>query len=256
MTTSEETVNHQLLRTPGLLITGTDTDVGKTYITALIARELTSQGIHVGVYKPVCTGSSPQLVGRPGWRDIEELARAIGFVGPDAHICPQRFAAPLAPPVAAHREGKSVDADLLRSGAFWWEGHVDLLLVEGVGGLLSPLTKDESVADLARDLGYPLIVVSRLGLGTINHTLMTVEIALKRGLQVAGIILNETAPAQGGMAGASNPSEIAQRCSVPILAVVGYKQSVREKCEVKIDWMSLARRNIAEKNSTGPRGRE
>ncbi len=115
--------------------------------------------------------------------------------------------------------------------------------------MLSPLTENETVADLARDLKYPLIVVSRLGLGTINHTLMTVEVAQRRGLQVAGIILNETAPAQPGMAETTNPSEIARRCSVPILAVVGHKQSgglLRHGCRDRIDWLSLAGRTTGE----------
>src|SRR5690606_6781856 len=113
--------------------------------------------------KPVCSGGVPDGAGGIVWDDVRSLASAVGNAFPDDRICPQRFLAPLAPPVAARREGRRVDADLLRQGARWWQGRVDLLLVEGVGGLLCPLPDDETVADLAGDLGWPLIIVAHLG---------------------------------------------------------------------------------------------
>ena len=209
---------------PGLFITGTDTDVGKTYVTALMAREMREAGVRVGVYKPVASGCTIGAEGRQICPDAEELSRATGGQFDIERIAPQQFQAALAPPVAARLEGTSVDADLLRTGVEWWRGRVDLLLVEGVGGLLCPITEEESVADLVRDLGYPLIVVARLGLGTINHTLLTLEAAQSRGLTVAGVILNQSTQADADVASEFNPAEIVRRSGVPVLGVVRYKQ--------------------------------
>ena len=144
----------------------------------------------------------------------------------------------MAPPVAARLEGSAVDASLLREGARWWEGKVDLLVVEGVGGLLCPLTEEETVADLAIDLGYRLIVVASLELGTINHTLLTVEVAEMRGLEVAGIVMNQSKPDQGGQSALSNAAEIAARCRCPVLTTVKFNQ--RNRKPTGIDWWSIA----------------
>ena len=236
-------MNNRNLKTHGLFITGTDTDVGKTYVAAMIAQELVNQGIRVGAYKPACSGSFRDADGQPRWQDVEELTRAIGGGFDTERICPQRFAAPLAPPVAARLEGRSVNPQLLRQGALWWQQRVDLLLIEGVGGLLCPLTEEETVADLASDLGYPLIVVARLGLGTINHTLLTVEAAVHRGLTVAGIILNAATPQKTSCSSQTNPAEIAVRCDCPVLGVLPHKQPdglLKNGRHVKIDWTKLA----------------
>ena len=227
----------------GLFVTGTDTDVGKTYVTSLIVRELREDGVPVGVYKPVCTGADNRPNGEPAWRDIDELCRAIG--GTDRHdrICPQRFRAPVAPPVAAGLEDRQVDSVLLRTGAAWWQDRVDMLVVEGVGGLLCPLTDEETVADLSRDLGFPLIIVARLGLGTINHTLLTVEVAQRRRLPLAGIVLNEIQPTTEPTDDRAELAEIACRCPVPILSVVIHNQTtrlLRSDKETRINWMALA----------------
>jgi dethiobiotin synthetase len=231
------------VKTPGLFITATDTDAGKTFVTALIARELTAAGKRVGVYKPACSGSVPGADGQPVWNDVEQLAMAVG--GCDRNrVCPQRFEAALAPPVAAAREGKFVDRLLLRTGAKSWDGRADILLVEGVGGLLCPLTATETIADLAREFGYPLIIVTRLGLGSINHTLLTVEAALARGLMVAGIVCNETSKATDPAAWNSDLEEIARRSAVPVLSVVRHRQTEALASLTdsgRIDWCALAK---------------
>jgi len=217
-------MNESARQTRGLFITGTDTGVGKTYLTALIARESTDSGVDVGVHKPVCSGMETGPDGERFWPDIAILSEAIGERCSAEQICPQRFEAPLAPPIAARLEGTTVDSGRLRSAARWWRGRVDLLLIEGVGGLLCPLTETETVADLAGDLGYPLLIVGRLGLGTINQTLLTVEAARSRGLAVAGIILNDLDGQTDDISRETNPSELAARCNVPILAVVTHHQ--------------------------------
>lgn len=230
----------------GLFITGTDTDVGKTYITAMIARELRDQSVNVGAYKPACSGADVSRGDGPVWQDVEILHEATGRKFARNRICPQCFIAASAPPTAARSEGRTVDSDLMRTGIDWWrqESGADLLLVEGVGGLLSPLTETESVADLAADFGFPLLIVARLGLGTINHTLLTVEAAVSRGFQIAGIVLNEEKPGHGDVSANSNPDEIAARCQVPVLGVVPYNGTgglLRDGCPIKIHWQTLMR---------------
>lgn len=229
------------MQTRGLFITATDTGVGKTYVAALAALECVRSGRSVGVYKPACSGVQRDQSGALVWEDVAALEAATEYRFESNCVCPQRFEAPLAPPIAARAEGKQVDAKLLRSGAQWWAGRVELLLVEGVGGILCPLTDEETIADLARDLGYPVLIVGRLGLGTINHTLLTVEAARSRGLDIAGIILNEAVGVHD-LAAESNESEIARRSSVPVLGVIrhGTTAILKNGHPVAIDWQSLA----------------
>jgi dethiobiotin synthetase len=233
------------MRTAGLFITGTDTGVGKTHLTCLIAREMLARGVVVGAYKPVCTGCEIAPDGTAHWPDVEALADGLGDRFPIDRICPQRFRAPLAPPVAAQEEGRTVDAALLRAGAAWWDGRVELLLVEGVGGLYCPLTETRTVVELAKELAFPILIVARLGLGTINHTLLTVEAAERRGLRIAGIILNETDRAATDLSATTNPREIAARCRSPVLGVLRHNDArglLREGFRIRMDWLSLAQR--------------
>lgn len=235
-----------LRRAPrGLFITGTDTGVGKTCVACFIAREARDAGVTVGVYKPVCSGASPDARGEPAWDDVERLSASVGHEFPPDRICPQRFAAPLAPPLAARQEGRAVDAALLRTGAAWWIGQVELLLVEGAGGLLAPLTDDETVADLAADLGYPMLLVAADRLGTINHTLLTVEVAERRGLNVAGIVLNRIS-AERDDSSARNAAEIERRCRAPVLGALefgGRQMLLPGGGTARINWADLAAAN-------------
>ena len=228
---------------PGLFITGTDTSVGKTAVASAIVRQLREEGVRVGAYKPVASGAVQRPDGTRVWEDVEQLGQALGDTYPAERICPQRFAAPLAPPLAAAAEGRSVDRQLLREGAFWWQEQVDFLVVEGAGGLLSPLSSEDNVADLARDLALPLLVVARAGLGTINHTLLTLEAAQSRGLAVAGIVLNQSAPGNCDPSVESNPGELQKRTPVPVLAVCSWRESrdLRgEEAFRRMNWRAIA----------------
>ena len=236
------------IRPPGLFVTGTDTGVGKTHVASLIARQLSSDGVRVGVYKPVCSGALFDEHGRARWDDIDRLREAVRGHWPDGGlsdevICPQRFLAPLAPPLAALLEGRGVNVEQLRRGADWWTGRAEVLIVEGAGGLLCPVSETQDVADLARDLGYPLIVVARCGLGTINHSLLTVEAARRRGLQVIGIVLNQSHPEDDLTLAIDNAAEIEARSGVPVFGVVSW-HSVdglqRDGRTVTIRWQALA----------------
>ena len=178
---------------PGLFIAGTDTEVGKTYVTALIARSLVAAGKNVGVYKPVASGCAMNPQADPPVDDPDVLWHAAGCPGAATAVCPQRFVAPLAPHLAARSEGKSVDESLLRSGIRYWQERSEIVLVEGVGGLMSPISENDYVADLAIEFAYPLIVVAPNTLGVINQTLQTLIVAetFREGLEVAGVILNQ-----------------------------------------------------------------
>ena len=223
----------------GLFITGTDTGVGKTYVAALIAAALVEAGRRVGVYKPVASGCRREgdlLVSD----DALALWQAAGRPETLEAVCPQCFAAPLAPHLAARAEGKEVDADLLLDGISYWQTRCDIVLVEGAGGLMSPLADDVYTADLALDLGYPLIVVSPNVLGTINQTLQTLITAatFRDGLEVAGIVLNDLAASAADPAAQSNESELAARAAPPILAHVPWQA---KRIDDAVDWAELAR---------------
>jgi len=227
-------------RVPGLFITGTDTEVGKTYVAAMIARALRGAGRRVGVYKPVASGCRREgdvLVSN----DAVALWEAAGRPGELDRVCPQRFLAPLAPHLAAREESRTVDAELLRDGLAYWRQRSDVVLVEGVGGLLSPVSEEDYVADLADEFGYPLVVVARNALGTINATLQTLVTAatFREGLEIAGVVLNHPAPpAPADPSTASNPAELAARCVPPLLAQVPFGA---ERFEPVVDWCELAR---------------
>lgn len=176
----------------GVFILGTDTEVGKTFQAALLAKYLVSQGTSVGVYKPAASGQAPS-----GQSDAERLRAAAGLDCPIECVCPQSFLAPLAPPVAAAQEGKVVDEQLLSEGATWWSGRCEFLIVEGAGGALSPISSSMTVLDLATSLKFPIVLIAANRLGVVNHTLLTLEAVRNRQLEIQGIVLN-TLPASEG----------------------------------------------------------
>ena len=176
-----------------VLITGTDTNVGKTWISCLILRNLISNGHSVGAYKPVCSGANVAVTGEAEWSDVNQLSDAINCDTIEL-VCPQRFIAAVAPNVAAEMEGRTVDDELLVAGFHKWKGRSERLLVEGAGGLCCPLSNNTTVADLAQNLKTPIVIVAANRLGVINHTLLSAEVAKQRSLKVVAIILNETSP--------------------------------------------------------------
>jgi dethiobiotin synthetase len=160
----------------GFFVTATDTGVGKTFVTAALAAALRARGHDIAVFKPVQSGAT-----------ADDPSGDAALLGAD---CVYAFAAPLAPLVAARAEGRTIELEPILARAGELAREHELLLVEGAGGLLVPLADDLDVADLAVALGLPLVVVARAGLGTVNHTLLTIEAARARGLEIAGIVLN------------------------------------------------------------------
>ena len=172
-------------RSRGLFITGTDTGVGKTVVAGAIAAALRRRHRDVGVMKPIETG-----VGTQGPLDAISLCEAAGATDSLDLVCPQRFALPAAPSVAAAHEGRTVDLELIRAAHAELARRHALLLIEGAGGILVPIRAGYSMADLAAEFDAPLVVVTRASLGTINHTLLTLEAIERRGLVLAGVVIS------------------------------------------------------------------
>ncbi len=175
----------------GFFVTGTDTGVGKTTVAAALAFFLQNRGYDVGVMKPVETGvENPERLGA----DADILKWAAGSSDPADLVSPYRLRAPLAPSLAAEKENIRIDFSGLVETAKLLASRHDLLLVEGAGGLMVPLAGGLLVADLARQIGLPLLIVCRAALGTVNHTLLTIHAARTMELPVAGFIINGMSP--------------------------------------------------------------
>lgn len=178
---------------PGLFVTGTDTGVGKTLVACALAAWYRKQGLRVGVMKPVATGG----LRRNGcWvgEDAIWLAQAAGTHLALKWINPVCFKEPIAPWAAAQRVRRRILLRPLLQAFKRVQTPCDFLVVEGIGGLLVPLSATATVADLAKRLRLPLIIVARTGLGTLNHTLLTIQVARQYGLPISAIILNESKP--------------------------------------------------------------
>jgi dethiobiotin synthetase len=173
---------------PGFFVTGTDTGVGKTVVACALLRALRARGIDAGGMKPIETGVGPE-----GPSDAIALLAASGATDAIESVCPQRFALAAAPTVAAAAEGRRVELDVVRRAFATLAARHACLVVEGAGGLLAPAAEGASMADLAAELGLPLMVVARASLGTINHTRLTLEAAAARGLALAGGVISHGA---------------------------------------------------------------
>ncbi len=214
----------------GVFITGTDTGVGKTVIAGAIVRVLKRKGLKVGVMKPVETGCSREgdvLIPSDGefLRYMADLDISIN------EITPYRFEAPVAPLVASEIEGRYIDPEVIFRAYKRFSREYDFVVVEGIGGLMVPVKEDLFVADLVGYIGIPLLVVSVNRLGTLNHTFLTVESALSRGLDLRGVVINETA--QGGdISVDSNISVIKRLINVPVVGTFPYIENLtRENIE-------------------------
>lgn len=203
---------------PALFITGTDTGVGKTLVTAAIAEALIQRGVRVAVLKPIATGCEPRGAELFS-EDAHFLARAARAPQLDASICPVRYVEPLAPAVAAERAGRPIDWAAIATAQTRLESTAEILLIEGVGGILVPLDSQHTVLDLASALRVPTIIVARAGLGTINHTLLTLQALRSRQIPIAGIILNGRSPSPD-LAERTNPSALQRWAAADILCSI------------------------------------
>ena len=225
--------------TKGLFITGTDTDVGKTAVAVTILQQWVSQQIDCRAYKPVASGvqSSPS--------DIDRLWCASGNAGSRDDVCPQSFQLPVAPEQAAAAEGSQVDDALLRQGLY---PHMsaDLVLIEGAGGLFSPLSHQTLNADLARELQIPVVIVDNSRLGAIGRTLTAVTAAESVGLTVSAIVLSQSEAGRHGgnqkpespeVIGRQSQGELQRRLPHIVVCGLGHDASTIEPF---VDWQSIA----------------
>ena len=194
----------------GVLVTGTDTGVGKTFVACALAHALRARGRSVAVMKPVETG----VTGRP--EDAVALRDAAADPAPLDEICPYRLRAPLAPAVAARLEGVTIDLARLEALVRRRLGVADVLIVEGAGGLLVPIADNVTYADLAARLQLPLVVVAANRLGTVNHCALTARVAETMGLEVLGLVLSQPSPTCDPSA-PTNADAIATLTGLPIL---------------------------------------
>src|SRR5512143_633206 len=205
----------------GIFITGTDTGVGKTYVASGIAKELRQRGVNVGVMKPAETGCSMRG-GRLFPRDAKRLIKASGVNDPVALVNPYRFRKPLAPSVAARLAGKRIDPDTIVLACQKLCCRHDFMIVEGAGGIMVPLRGAYTYLDLAQALGLPVLVVARPGLGTINHTLLTLAALRERRLVVSGIVINHSQKQKAGLAEKTNRAELELISGVKIMGTIPF----------------------------------
>ena len=205
---TEQSVLSELFDGPGVFVAGTGTGVGKTIVTAGITGTLRSRGTDATAIKPAQTGA-------PADDDAALVATACD--DPNASTCLERMEPALAPRVAAELEDVSLDYDELLADCKVAVQASAFPVVEGIGGIRVPLAQTEEVVDLIADLGLPTIVVARAGLGTLNHTALTVDALRDRGLTVPFVILNEYEGAT--VAERTNPAELRRMLDVPIATI-------------------------------------
>jgi dethiobiotin synthetase len=230
----------------GFFVTGTDTGVGKTFIAAALIKAVSLLGLKACGMKPIETGCKKNkvksqkskvknnvLIPSDGTflKNISNVNESIDL------ITPIRFENPLAPLPASEIEGTAVDFEKIQKAYTDLSKKYDVIIIEGIGGLLVPITRDYFVLDLARDFGLPILIVSRPGLGTLNHTFLTVQNALKEGIHVAGIIINYSQPPERTLAENTNPGVIKRISPVPLIGISPYlkdfKSSTIEEALVK-----------------------
>lgn len=201
----------------GVFVTGTGTEIGKTVVAAAIAQDATRRGLGVAVFKPAVSGLDDYADGdeRP---DHELLRAAAGSDQSDDEIAPYRYGAPVSPHLGAELAGSRIDPRRLRADAGAAARDSEYLVCEGVGGFLVPLTLGYLVRDFARDLGLPVVIAASPGLGTINHTLLTVEAVRAVGLEVAAVVLTPW-PDEPGDVERSNREAIERLGAVRVLAL-------------------------------------
>src|SRR4051812_23829397 len=204
---------------PSLLITGTDTGIGKTIIAASIAQILHEQKYCVAVFKPAGSGCVHRREGLVS-EDAELLAHCANTKHPLDLICPQRYAEPLAPAIAAQRAKQPLDWEAINRSIKIMSQDADVMIIEGIGGLLVPMDEKHTFLDVAADLRSPAVIVSRPALGTLNHTLLTLAALRSRNIPVAGVVINRYPTDTPGLAEETNPRAIEKYGKVPVLAIV------------------------------------
>jgi len=202
-----------------IFITATDTSAGKTVAVFVLGVLLNARGFNTGVMKPVqCAG-----------KDAQFLKKALGLQDGLRLINPFYAPEPLSPHLAFQRSKIKFDKQQVQDCLKKLQARYDVVLVEGAGGLMVPLTNGYYNADLIKDLKAEVIIVARLGLGTINHTLLTIYEAQRRGLKILGLVFCQTKPGKKGLPENTNPQEIEKLSGVKVLGIIPYLKPLNRK---------------------------
>lgn len=207
----------------GLFITGTDTGVGKTWVGAGLTALFKERGFDIGVMKPVesgCRRENGRLIPEDATL-LKEMARSQDELD---IINPYALEYALAPALAAEREGVEIRIEVIKGAYDLLTSRHDVMIVEGAGGLLAPLFGDYFMADLAKEWGLPLLIVTGAKLGIINHTLLTLHCARQRGIPVLGIVMNHTTNLKG-LAESLNPTALKRWAGAPFLGTIPFLPS-------------------------------
>lgn len=215
---------------PGWFITGTDTGVGKTVIAGALAMLIREHNRKVAVFKPVATGCRRDVRLGLVSEDAEFLAHCAESDATLETINPVRYGGDLAPMTAAEHTRRPIDWEAIDQSWSRLRASAEWILVEGAGGLLVPIDREHSMADLAKCFDLPLVIVARPGLGTVNHTLLTIEAARTRGLPIAGVVINGYRPDSATLAEETNPEVIARlaRISMPLIVPFDARTDLRQ----------------------------
>ena len=211
----------------GFFITGTDTGVGTTIIAGALIRVIQSFGIKTCAMKPIESGCGKEgdvLIPYDG----TFLKQAAHMEEPIRLVTPCCFENPLAPYAAAEIEGRTIGIDEIKKAYYTLYRSYEAIVVEGIGGLMVPLKKDYYVVDLAKEFSLPLLIVTKPGLGTINHTMLTVNYALEAGLEVAGLIVNYNRPPEDSLIEKTNSKVLKEICPVPVIGTFPYLKDMGE----------------------------
>lgn len=242
-------IDLNLPKKSGLFITGTGAGVGKTLIAGAIAKMLTDDGVKAGVFKPIATGCKRQWEGLVSC-DTEFLANCANSDLSLSTITPVGYVTPAAPILGAAQEGHPVDFDAVADAYKDICDNSDIVIVEGIGGVRMPLTAEFDLLDLAVEFGLPVVVITRLNAGTINHTLMTLDCIRAAELKIAGVIINGYNATEATVAEETAGQVIAQCGGVNILCSVPFDETVDIEAQslgeviipsmMDCDWAQLA----------------
>lgn len=218
----------------GFFITGTDTGIGKTALSALLLAELRQRGVNAAPMKPVQTGCGGRRTEDRGRRSAPDLDYSLSVsqmkVSAEDYInmAPYCFEPACSPHLAAELAGTEIEINRIVSAAQELAAEYDTLIVEGAGGVLVPLNRRELMLDLMVKLNLPVIIAARPGLGTINHTLLSLRVLKSEGLNVAGIVFVASEPSEPGLIEEDNAVTIEQFGRVPVLGTIPYCPQLQE----------------------------
>jgi len=209
----------------GIFVTGTDTGVGKTVVAGAIARQLAIKGKRTGVFKPIATGCKHTREGLVN-SDAEFLAHCVDSRFSLEQINPIRYHEPVAPIVAIEQSKHEIDWESLEQAYKNIAAESEIIIVEGIGGVMVPITKNYLVIDLMEEMALPVVIVAWSRLGTINHTLLTIEMCKNRGLKVIGVVMNGYQAEEASLAEETNMRVINETAGVKILTVIPFDKSI------------------------------